>query len=274
MIPFTQCVMRYAVLMPAAKAIGVELQMSAPTFISIVITSMLISVVITRRDTGLIHSIVSAVGIIIGGFIILKLITPKLALAYVALVIMVWLYCYSYKRQFLIGNIYVALFAALTPLTVLLELPLIYSAYGQYLLAANLNLNFAVYWCLGVSGFIFLTVLSHEIIMDTEEFETEDLTEECQSLPFVMGAPFAKLVIIGINAANVLMLCLLHVFFLHKIAGLFSLFYILLLLVVPLLFISRKIHHAVAGADYHKAGNLMKLTLPAGIAYSGVIFFL
>ena len=274
MIPLTQCVMRYAVIMPATKAIGVEMQMSAITFFCVVIASMMIAVVITRRETGMIHSIISTVGIIVGAYLVLKIVTPKLALAYIVFVIMIWLFCYSYKRQFLIGNIYIALFSSLIPLTMLLELPLIYSAYGQYLLATNLDLSFVIYWGLGISAFIFLTVISHEIIKDTEDFENDDVTEECKSYPFVMGTPFTKWTIIGINAANIVVLCLLYIFFLHKTAGLFSFFYILLLLICPLLFINWKIHKAITGSDFAKAANMMKLTLVAGISYSAIVSFI
>ena len=269
-LPLIQIVMRYAVLLPTTQAIGVEMQLSNTTFFCIVVSTLMISAVITRYETGLYHSIISAIGIITGGYIIMKIVTPKLALAYIMLVIMIWLYCYAYKRQFLIGNIYIAMFTAFTPLTVLLELPLIYSVYGHYLLTVDMDLNYVVYWCIALLVFTFLTVLSHEIIEDTEEFENDEVTEESKSLPFVMGATFAKWTVIGINTANIIYICVLFYIFLYQTVGLFS--YISPFLIVATLILANfKVHKAIEGNDYKIAKNILKCVLLAGCIYTAVI---
>jgi hypothetical protein len=69
------------------------------------------------------------------------------------------------------------------------------------------------------------------------------------------------------------MLALMYQFFLRQLAGTFTLFYILLLLVIPITFISWKVLKATTSNDYRRSGNWMKWVMLAGIAYSGILLF-
>ena len=197
---------------------------------------------------------------------------PNRCLVYVAVAGMLWLYSTICKRQFLVGNIIVALFSALVPMMTLLDIPPVYRAYGQALLDWGANLDFAVCWILGVAVFAFLTTLSREIIKDAEDFEG-DAAYGCRSLPIVLGDACTKWTINGIHVAVVVMLGLAYGFFLRHLACWFSLAYILLLLVIPIALVGRKIHGASTCNAYRLAGNRMKLVMLAGIAYSVILWF-
>ena len=298
-IAFVQCMMRYAVILPLLRLHGVEFQLSGFTFFCIVFATIctaaagyaindyfdvktdkinrpaevVVGKTITRRRTMGIHIISSAVGILLGGYVTWKAGIPELALVYIVVAGMLWLYSSIYKKQFLIGNIIVALFTALVPMMVLLDIPPIYKADGQYLLNQGASLNFAVYWILGVAVFAFLTTLSREIIKDAEDFEG-DVAYGCRSLPIVLGDRYTKWTVIGINAVIVAMLGFVYCGYLHHTTGWFSLLYILLLLIAPILFISWMIYKATAGNDYRRAGNWIKLVMLAGIAYSGIVWLM
>ena len=298
MIAFTQYVMRYAVIMPLAQLHGVEFQLSGLTFFCVVFSTIctaaagyaindyfdvktdkinrpgkvVVGKTIARRKAVMTHIILCVTGVLLGGYVTWRAGIHELVLVYLVIAGMLWLYSSIYKRQFLIGNIIVALFFALVPLMALLDIPPIYRVYNTFLLENDINLNFAIFWILGVAAFAFLISLSHQIIKDAEDFEG-DAAYGCRSLPIVMGDRYAKWTIIAINAAIVVMIGLMYHFFLCQLAGTFTFFYMLLLLVIPIIFISWKILNATASDDYRRAGKQMKWVMLAGIAYSGILLF-
>jgi 4-hydroxybenzoate polyprenyltransferase len=226
---------------------------------------------INRHKTVMIHGILCAAGILLGGYVTWMAGIPELVLAYMMVAGLLWLYSFTYKRQFLIGNIIAALFSALVPMTALLDIPPIYRAYGTFLLEQGANLNFAIFWILGVAVFAFLTILSHEIIKDAEAFEG-DAAYGCRSLPVLMGDRYTKWSIVGVNVAIVVMLALAYQLFLRQLSGYFSFFYILFFLIIPIIFISWKAFKATTDSDYRRAGKWMIWVMLAGIAYSGILF--
>lgn len=297
-IAFIQYVMRYAVIFPLVRLYGVEFQLSGFTFFCIVFSTMctaaagyaindyfdmktdkinrpgkvVVGRAINRHKTVMTHGILCAAGIFLGGYVTWRANMPELVLVYLIVAGLLWLYSFTYKRQLLIGNIIIALFVALVPLMTLLDIPPMYKSYGVFLLEQDANLNFAVFWVLGIAVFTFLTILSHEIIKDVEAFEG-DATYGCRSLPIIMGDRYAKWTIIAINAFIVLMLGLVYLFFLRHIYGFFSLLYLLFILIIPIVFISWKVHQATTGNDYRQASNWMIWVMLAGISYSGIVFF-
>jgi len=299
MIAFTQYVMRYAVIFPLVQSHGVEFQLSGFDFFLLVFSTIctaaagytindyfdvktdkinrpgkvVVDKKISRRKTVLIHIILCATGIVLGGYITWKAGIPELALVFIVVAAMLWLYSLVYKRQFLIGNIIVALFSALVPMLVLLDIPPVYRFYGRFLLEQGADFNYAVFWISGVAVFAFLTTLSREIIQDAEDFEG-DAAYGCRSLPIVMGDRFTKWTIIAINTATLVMLGLAYGFFLRHTGGFFSFFYILLLLIAPVIFISWKVYQAATSDDYRQAARWMKRVMIAGIIYNVIVYLL
>jgi len=296
LIAFTQYMMRYAVILPLVQLHGVKFQLSGFTFFCIVLSTMctaaagyaindyfdvktdkinrpgkvVVGRAINRHKTVMAHGILCAAGILLGGYVTWSAEIPELVLVYIMVAGMLWLYSFTYKRQLLIGNIIVALFSALVPMMALLDIPPIYKSYGSFFLEQDANLNFSVFWILGVAVFAFLTTLSHEIIKDAEAFEG-DATYGCRSLPIVMGDRFTKCTIIGINTIIVVLIVFVYQFFLRQLFGFFSLLYLLLLLIFPIVFISWKVHQATTSNDYRQASNWMIWVLLSGIFYSGIL---
>ena len=296
-IAFVQCMMRYTVILPLIRLHGVEFQLSGFAFFCLVFATMctaaagyaindyfdvktdkinrphevVVGKTITRRRTMIIHILLTAIGIFLGGYVTWKAGIPELVLIFIVVAGMLWLYSTIYKRLFLIGNIIVALFTALVPMMVLLDIPSIYRVHGQFLLETGANLDFAIFWISGVAVFAFLTTLSREIIKDAEDFEG-DTAYGCRSLPIILGDRCTKWTIIGIHTAIVAMLGFAYCGYLYHMTNCFSFFYILLLLVAPIAFISWKVYKAANSNDYRKAGNWMKLVMLAGIAYSGLVW--
>ena len=298
MIAFVQYMMRYAVILPLVRLHGVDFQLSGFTFFCIVFSTMctaaagyvindyfdvkadkinrpdkvIVGKYISRRKTMMTHIILCAIGILLGGYVTWAAGIPALVVVYMVVAGMLWLYSTIYKQMFLIGNIIIALFSALVPMMPLLDIPPIYGMYQPLLLEAGANLNFAVFWILGFAAFAFLITLSHGIIKDAEDFEG-DVAYGCRSLPVVLGELYTKWTIIGINASIVALVGIVYGCFLRHVAGYFSFFYIIILLVIPLIYICWMVYKATTNDDYRRAGNLMQWVMLAGIAYNIVIWF-
>ena len=288
MIPVTMYLMRYTVILPVIKVYGFEFQQNNYTFFCLALSLICMSAAgyaindyfnpSTTLSKGegiaskkiVLYITLCASGILLGGYVVWKAGMMNLILVYVLAAAALWMYSAFYRRQILIGYIVIAMLSALVPISVLLDIQLIYSFYRQF----AINFNFALFWIIGVSVFIFVTMFLYEMIKDIEEFES-NINYDWKTLPFVMGDRFTKQVIIGVNAAIIAMLCLAYskyeVFFAH-VSKYLSFLYILLLLIIPLLYISWKVYKATTGDDYRRAGNIMKIVWLAGVSYSSFFF--
>lgn len=295
-IAFTQYMMRYAVLQPIIRFYGFDFQMSSFTFFCLTLSTMCTAAAgyaindyfdiktdninrpdevivgrnISRRKTVMIHIILSAAGILLGGYVTWRAGIPSLVFLYIFITGMLWLYSTTYKRQLLIGNLLVSLFTALVPLMVLLDIPPLNRTYYHQLIESGINFNLAIFWVLGFSVFAFLTTLSREIIKDAEDFEG-DSAFGCHSIPITWGIEKTKMIIIGINTVIVGLLAFIYCKYLHYMLvhhfNYISFFYILVLVILPMIWLSWLVFKAKESQDYRRAGNLLKLVMLSGILF-------
>ncbi|MDR1673567.1 MAG: geranylgeranylglycerol-phosphate geranylgeranyltransferase [Bacteroidales bacterium] len=301
-IAFAQYMMRYGVVQPLIRLYGFELQMSHQTFFWLVMATVLTaaaghainnyfdvrtdtinrpgSVVvgksISRRGAMLTHILLCVSGILIGGYVTWRAGVPKLAVLFILAATVLWLYPFIYKRQFLTGNLMIALLTALIPLSVLLDIPLLNVTYREQLLDAHNNLNLVSAWVLCFAVFTFLAALSRSIIKDNEDFEG-DSAYGCRSIIIVLGVKAAKRTIIGINALMTIALGVAFRLFLnHNLGGQFdylTFFHFLLLLVAPLFWTCFKVYRAKTADDYRLTASWMTWVMIGGITYGAVVYY-
>ena len=299
-IAFTQYMMRYTLIWPSVESYGYELQLNGFTFFCIVLATMctaaagyaindyfdvkadninrpgrvIVGNSISRRKAMKIHSIFCVLGVLLGGYVTWEAGVPLLVLLFILVAGMLWLYSFTYKRQFLIGNLIVSLFTALVPMLVLLDIPPLHNEYRNELLAMGRDFYPAMFLIMGFAAFAFLTTLSREIIKDTEDFEG-DAAYGCRSVPITLEITYTKQIIVGINLLIIIAIeYVFWRFFRYDSSGHFdylSFFYTFGLLVIPLLWLSRKVYQANTSADYRNAGNWMKAVMLFGILYGCVL---
>src|SRR5665647_485275 len=223
-VVLTMVLMRYAVLEPVVSKIGVillkgtgqEIPMSLQfpwyDFVLLVATTVFITAggyvindyfdiktdlinkgkvivgtKIPRRQAMMWHNIFNIAGVATGFYISWK--AGYILLGAIFLIVSGLLYFYSasYKRQFLIGNIIVAILTAMVPmLVVFYEWPALYKYYAVNAISLP-KINIIVYWIGGFALFAFLTNLIREIIKDIEDFEG-DIAYGRNTVPVVIGA--------------------------------------------------------------------------------------
>jgi 4-hydroxybenzoate polyprenyltransferase len=222
---------------------------------------------IPRRKAMMWHNIFNITGVAAGFYISWKAGYIMLGVLFLLVSGLLYFYSASYKRQFLIGNIIVALLTALVPLLVIAyEWPALYRYYA--LNAESLPaFNFIIYWVGGFALFAFLTTLTREIIKDIEDYDG-DIAYGRNTVPVVLGVLYAKIVSISLIVLTVALLYLVWYFFINDII---TLVYISAVIILPLIFVVYKLVVSSNRKQLHKASTVMKIVMLTGILYSVVV---
>ena len=232
---------------------------------------VLVGTKIPRRQAMLIHILLSFAGVVLGFYISFYIGIPLLGFIFLIISGMLYFYSTTYKRQFLIGNLLVAIMTGLVPLMVILfELPELNKEYGNVLLSYNTDLMYIFYWVVGFSVFAFLTNFIREIVKDMEDFEGDSFYGR-NSIPVVLGIKNAKIIV---NVFIIITLFLLLFVYFRFLADPITLIYFSLFLFLPFLFLSFKTMKAKNKSDYHLIGNGLKIIMLAGVIYAFVARFI
>ncbi|MEE4199057.1 MAG: geranylgeranylglycerol-phosphate geranylgeranyltransferase [Bacteroidales bacterium] len=289
--------MRWSIIKPLLQVNQFELQFSELHFFFLVLATVLITAAgyvindyfdtrtdlvnrpetvilgrqINRRWAILLHIVFNTIGIGLGAYISFYIGLPILTLVFIMITGILWFYSTTYKRQFLIGNIIVALLTALVPLMVLLfEIPLLREQYGLLLIELKADFMHVILWVTAFSFYAFLLTLIREIIKDVEDFEGDNAYGR-NTLPIVLGVMNTKMIIITFILLTQFSLVYVYFRFLKDVI---TLVYFMLFLIIPLLILLYRIFIAREKKDYHWASNLSKAIMLAGILYAVVANYL
>ena len=211
----------------------------------------------------------SAFGILCGMATAWLLRSMTLGMLFVIIPGLLWFYSSSYKRLLLIGNITIALLAAITPLLVAMA----NVAYLQQHYAAVLpyvSLEHDLYaWLGGFALFAFLLTWIREVIKDMQD-QMGDREYECHSLPVVWGELWTKIFVTGLIVFTLLVIGHLWYRVLPFPTGWLSLStrYIAFGIVTPLLGVLGLLWAAKIPSDYKTCQQLVKFTMLLGMLYS------
>ncbi len=304
MIISTMILMRYAVIAPLISKIGVilikgsgeEIPMTLQSpwydFALLVIATVLITAggyvindyfdiktdlinkgkvivgtKIPRRQAIMWHSIFNIVGVAAGFYVSYKAGYVWLGSMFLVTSGLLYFYSASYKRQFLIGNLIVALLTAMVPmLVVFYEWPALYQFYSVNAIRLP-EINFIIYWVGGFALFAFLINLIREIVKDIEDFEG-DLAYGRNTVPVVIGVMTAKVVSICLIAIMIVLLYLAWHFFVNDIL---TLLYVSSAIVLPLLFVIYKLFRSREKKQVQTASSLIKVVMITGVLYSLIV---
>ena len=122
-----------------------------------------------------------------------------------------YVYSVTFKKSFLVGNLIVALLAAMVPLTMgIFEVNQLQMGYAQMAEQYNnFNFNFLAFWVLGFSAFAFILTLAREITKDAEDIKG-DLKTGASTLPIQTGLTVTKSVIALIYVLFIFLLWYTH----------------------------------------------------------------
>ncbi len=295
-IAITLYIMRWLVIYPILELNGFSFQFSEFNFFLLTISTVFITAggyvindyfdqktdlincpkrvvvgaTIERRHAMTLHNILNFVAIAIGFYIAYEIDLANIGFIFPIISGALWFYSTTYKNQFLIGNIIVALLIALIPLMpVLFEIPMLNKEYHQILIRNGSDFNVLLFFSLGFAFFAFITNLIREIIKDIEDIEGDEEYER-KTLPIVLGEFYSKIVVEFIISITIVALILTHIIYLDDNI---TLWYFLIGLIAPLLFLSYKILKAKETKDYKTASTIIKIIMLVGVGYSSVIYY-
>jgi 4-hydroxybenzoate polyprenyltransferase len=191
---------------------------------------------ITRRYALMLHTVLSLLGIAIGFFL-----DWRIGIINFSSTFLLWWYSNDLKRQPLIGNVVVATLTAMGIIIV------------DALYQTGNSLIF-IY-----ASFAFFMTLIREIIKDMEDLKGDD-TFGCRTLPIIWGMRKTKFFIYGI-----ILLFSLTVIFLNVIFVQLPLYYFLVFLFVPLLWLLVQLVRADTKKDFGWLSNFCKVIMLLGV---------
>ena len=219
---------------------------------------------ITRRMAMMYHNVLNILGVIGGAYVSARIGYIWLGIFFILISGLLYFYSATYKRQFLVGNIIVALLVAMVPMLVV-----VYDAAPVYVYYSQASTGFPgvtilFWWVGGFALFAFLTTLVREIIKDMEDCEGDRETGR-KTLPVISGLTVCTVIVVVLSAATLALLYYVWFRYLHDTI---TLVYISLLLAVPLLAVIVRVLTAGEKKHLSMASRLMKLIMLAGILYS------
>jgi 4-hydroxybenzoate polyprenyltransferase len=228
---------------------------------------VLVGTSIPRRQAMKWHNIFNIGGVAIGFYVSWKTGYFLMGILFLLVSGMLYFYSASYKRQFLIGNIIVAILTAMVPmLVVLYEAPALYRYYSLNA-AQPPDITLLFYWVGGFALFAFMTTLTREIIKDIEDF-AGDVAYGRKTIPVVIGILTTRIVSVCLVLITLAMLYLVWFFLIHDTI---TLIYISLAVAAPLLFVIYLLIVSKSRRQLHSASRIMKIVMLTGILYSVVV---
>ena len=215
--------------------------------------------VIPRKAAIYTHAILNIVAILLAGHVALQAHHPEWLLLQLTCIALLWLYSTRFKRQYIIGNVVVALLTALTIFTLIVYEPAMHT----------LSLSF---FALSVyAWFAFILTWMREIVKDMEDY-LGDSAEGCVTMPIRKGLRYAARFTLALSALSlsVLSFSALSLFRAHYyLLG----SYIALMLVVPLISWMVAFPRRHDTGHYHVASRWLKLIMVAGICSLLIYYF-
>ncbi len=222
---------------------------------------------IPRRKAMMLHSILNIAGVGLGFFISWKIGYFWMGILFLIVTGLLYFYSASYKRQFLVGNLIVALLVAAVPMLVAVyEWPALYRFYAEKAMTIP-KVDVVFWWMGGFALFAFLSTLIREVIKDIEDFEG-DLAYGRNTIPVVTGDVTARVISVCMIIITIGMLYSAWHFFL---SDRITFIYITAAIALPLLATAGFLVFGRDRKHLHLASRLMKVVMTTGILYSVLV---
>jgi 4-hydroxybenzoate polyprenyltransferase len=218
---------------------------------------------IKRRWAIFFHAFLSLAGLAFSAYIGYKLNNIYIPVFNFISILLLWFYSTTFKKKLLIGNIIISLLTAWVILVLTLAEYRFRISPDDIVWHRLLKVSF-VY-----AGFAFIISLVREVIKDMEDMEG-DADFGCKTMPIVWGLPASK-VFAGvwiIVLAGILIIIQIYVI---QFGWWLSAVYSLITIIIPLLWVLRKLYQSNSKKDFHQLSSAVKMIMAAGIL--SMIFF-
>ena len=227
--------------------------------------SLIVGKTIKRRVAMGAHFIINAIAIAIAWYLATNIVGIKaLVMIHVIIASGLWFYSTHFKKQFLIGNVIIAIMAATVPLVAsLYDISILNAIYWKMVVKEVVYFN-GLFILIGwYAAFAGLTTLIREIIKDMEDY-IGDMQFGSSTLPIVLGMQNTKWVLFGI--ISILMGLIGYISYLEFDGGrLAPFFYFIGLVEIPLAIMCVLLVKADSKKQYTNISWLLKGIIITGI---------
>lgn len=233
---------------------------------------VLITTTFSKKQAMIAHQVLTAIGTVTGLILAYSIRSFSLAFIFIVIPGLLWFYSASYKRQFAIGNVVVALTTGISILTVgissIAELKLHYAdLLYQTPIPSEINS-----WIGGFALFSALLTLMRELVKDLQDREG-DSEMECRTVAIVWGETKTKITVYFIGVICISLLIVANYFFI-PFEGVLTFKYSIFGLIIPICVVGYLLHTAHQPSAFHAAARLLKYIMLIGVLYSFVFYFL
>lgn len=215
---------------------------------------------ISRRWAMMLHFMMSISGLVITGFVSMKLNNFLLLLLNGIAVILLWVYSTTFKKKLLTGNIIISVLTAWV-IFMLFFAEISWSG-GRLIPSSNLALVSIYKLAIVYGGFAFIVSLIREVIKDIED-EIGDRKYGCTTMPIVWGVHATKVFVAVWMITLFGSLCALMIYALFNKWYLVSVYIIYLLIFIYHIF--NKLRTAKKIEDYTLLSRSVKILMLSGI---------
>ncbi|ANH81014.1 ubiquinone biosynthesis protein UbiA [Niabella ginsenosidivorans] len=228
---------------------------------------MIIGKYINRRWALVWHMGLSLLGILLTAIAVNPFSRWYLVVANVICVVLLWFYSVRFKKDTLIGNVVVSLLTAWTIMIIFLSKFSFSDAFHNTRPEQLKLFRFAVLY----SGFAFIISLIREAIKDIEDI-AGDQKYGCKTMPIVWGINATK---VYVAVWLMLLICLLIVVqvYILQLGWWIDVVYCLVFIILPALYLFRKLIAAGTPKEYHFLSTLTKAIMLTGILSMALFYF-
>jgi len=228
---------------------------------------------IPRKQAIIAHSVLNVIALCLAACVAIPAGHPEWMLLQLSCTLLLWFYSTNFKRQYITGNVVVAMLASLTIIVLIVYEPEL-QQYMHFPLVTKISGNHRTslpVWILGTYAyFAFMLTWMREIVKDMEDLKG-DQAEGCITMPIKKGLEFSRQFITALSLLAVVPLGIgAFVLYAHH--------YVMLsvyvsLLVISLIAWSIFLYRRNTQQHYHSASQYLKVVMILGIC-SFIIYYL
>ncbi|MBS1585412.1 MAG: geranylgeranylglycerol-phosphate geranylgeranyltransferase [Bacteroidetes bacterium] len=228
---------------------------------------------IPRRKAIIAHTLINIIALVLAGIVARRAGHYEWLALQLCCTLLLWFYSTDFKRQFMSGNVIVAILTALTIITLILYEPAMHHYIGRfYFLFGNGKKFVNPVWVLGVYAyFAFTLTWMREIVKDMEDYKG-DAEQGCVTMPIKWGLKrSAQLTqLLGVAAVIPLLvasykLCMAKWWFM----GLYTFIALAIPIIIWILFLQRR----ATTQHYHAASRWLKIIMVSGVGSLIIYYF-
>ena len=282
-IALTQFLLQYCVVEPVLRSSGEEPSLPVPQFVLLSLSTILVAAAgyiindyfdvnidlvnksskviigkfIKRRWAIVLHAILSFAGLVLSMYVGWRLQNILIPLFNFLAIFILLFYSSTFKKKLLIGNILISLLTAWVILVMTLAEYRFRLSPHDIVWQRLLKLSF-IY-----AGFAFIISLVREVVKDMEDREG-DVKYGCTTMPIVWGIPVSK-VFAGVWIVVLTGLVMAMQIYVIQLGWWFSALYSIVTIVIPLIWVLRKLYEANTPKQFHQLSSVIKIIMLAGI---------